>query len=150
MNNKMIIDGIRKELSAHKGRKKWEKGVFYYAMDLVDGLEEYGFDMSDSDLMSMSILHKSLLNGASGWNEYSFTGSALCYNSDIADRLFTKAEQKRGISSDTLFSKQAEALYQAECRIIKAWDLVLNKICISRGNDKMGNITSVYLQAVIT
>lgn len=65
-----------------------------------------------------------MLNGAQDWDNYSYSGSALIYNKDIANRLCTMSELKRTRngefkpnSRETWLDVQARALYQAQARI---------------------------------
>lgn len=108
------ILNIRKELETMKARSAWGRGVIAYALDMVDGFEDY---LPPSDLDGLKSL---LLNGAKDWREYSYGGSSLIYNGDIAKRLCSPSEYKRTGAGLRYPSRhedwcdvQARALYQA-------------------------------------
>ena len=118
------IEEVRKELKARKDRSAWDKGVTIYALELLDDLEEnrrfYNADMYIHPLE----LKAELLNGAVGWDQYSWGGSALIYDCDIAERLCTPSElkktrggERRPNSREEWLDTQARALYQAARRI---------------------------------
>lgn len=103
---------IKKELEARKDRSAWSKGVTVYALEL---LEEY---------QERAEFKAWLLNGADSWESYSYGGSSLIYNGDIAERLCCPSEYKRTRegerrpnSREEWLDVQARALYQAACRL---------------------------------
>lgn len=101
---------------------KWNNGVNEYVDELNEFLDDNGLEATEQNL----------LNGASDWKEYSYGGSALIYDKDIAERLATPSEIKNRISKrDGLLSSmansrelwldvQARALYQACQRVIRS------------------------------
>lgn len=104
--NKSIII---KALENQKARSYWERGVKEYAIDLIDGIDE-----------GAPINEKTLLNGADNWSAYSYGGSSLVYDYDIAKTLCTPSELKRTRDGElppnnreTWLDVQAEALRQA-------------------------------------
>jgi len=125
---KNIIAAIRAKLEEKKGRSAWERGVINYAWDLVDGLEESinggWFDVEN--IASPKLLEKCLLNGAESWNQYSWGGSSLIYDYDIAERLCTPSElkrtkygERRPNSREEWLDTQARALFQASRRVMR-------------------------------
>ena len=65
-----------------------------------------------------------MLNGAQNWSEYSWGGSALICNGDIAERLCTPSElkktrngERRPNSREEWLDTQARALYKACNRV---------------------------------
>lgn len=65
--------------------------------------------------------------GAPNWKEYSWGGSSLVYDNDIAKRLSTKTElkmtrngERRPNAREEWLDVQARALYQADMMIGKA------------------------------
>ena len=110
-------------VSAHKaGRSAWSRGVHAYAVELVENLD------SAADLSNEWMLQKALLNGAQSWAEYSEGGAALCYDSDIAERLCSPSELKRNKwgmlppnGRENWIECQARALWQAHKVVEKAW-----------------------------
>ena len=102
MNKK---DTLKNYIKNKKGmRSAWGQGVIKYALEMVDNLEEdqlNGF----SNWKENHIYENTLLNGASDWNEYSYSGFSLIYNEDIAERLLTPSELKK--------------FYYEDCSLIK-------------------------------
>lgn len=121
------INEVRKELENRKDRSAWDKGVTVYALELLDELEENReYNKADKYLHPLE-LKAELLNGAGSWDAYSWGGSALIYDSDIAERLCTPSElkktrngERRPNSREEWLDTQARALFQAANRIIRA------------------------------
>ena len=76
-------------LEARKDRSAWDKGVTAYAVDLLDHYQERA-EYEGREAASCKELEEWLLNGASTWSEYSWGGSALIYNGDIAKLLCSR------------------------------------------------------------
>jgi len=121
---KSEIEGMIKslEVKEKKARSKWSKAVLQDAQGLLKNVIE-GY-MEDGE--EVEINEKLLLNGAENWNEFSWGGSALIYNGDIAEHYSTPSELKFwgftkncGVKRDTntagehLLDIQARALRQA-------------------------------------
>lgn len=98
---------------------KWSDGVNEYAEELREFLEENKLEAT----------RENLLNGASDWSQYSYGGSALVYDYDIAERLATPSEIKSRTRKDGSFNQmanaretwldvQARALYQASRKVL--------------------------------
>ena len=126
------INDLRKAVNAENARSAWSRGVKAYALELVDELEvaiENGYFEAE-DLEAPKLLRKQLLNGASDWNQYSWGGCSLIYDSDIAERLCNPSElkktrngERRPNSREEWLDTQARALYQASnmiCRLARA------------------------------
>lgn len=103
-----------------KARSAWDRGVKEYAYELVEGLEVEEIPADSQELKSR------LLNGADTWKQYSWGGSSLIYDFDIADRLCTPSELKRvkggehrPNSREEWLDVQARALLQAANRICR-------------------------------
>lgn len=102
---------------------KWAQGVNEYKAELLEVYEEA--KVHDS---SLELTERTLLNGAADWKAYSWGGTSLIYDADIAERLATPSEIKRrtlkgGLSSwaspaEQWLDVQARALYQAAHQII--------------------------------
>ena len=99
-----------------KAKSAWDKGVLATAFDLVESLESERVDSSN--------LKELLLNGAENWKEYSYGGSMLIYDHDIAERFYSPSALKRKqggrlqpSSSETWLDVQARACYQAQLLI---------------------------------
>lgn len=130
-----IIDTIKKEVEARTERSAWSKGVTAYALELVEGMEEAidGGYFDPADLKAPKMVERALLNGAQNWDAYSWGGSSLIYNWDIAERLCTPSElkktrngERRPNSREEWLDVQARALFQASNRVKKAIRAALN------------------------
>lgn len=117
MTKKELLNKIEER----NARSAWDKGVKLYAYELVEELE-----LADDEKLvkGENISKEILLNGATDWSSYSWGGSALIYDCDIAERLCTPSELKktkggdrRPNSREEWLDVQARALNQA-CRII--------------------------------
>lgn len=117
MTKKELLNKIEET----NARSAWDKGVKLYAYELVEELE-----LADDEKLvkNENISKEILLNGATDWSSYSWGGSALIYDCDIAERLCTPSELKktkggdrRPNSREEWLDVQARALSQA-CRII--------------------------------
>ena len=120
---KSEIEGMIKNLDEKekKARSKWSKAVLQDAQELLENVLEW---MEDKE--EIEINEKLLLNGAENWKKYSWGGSALIYNGEIAEHYSTPSELKfwgftknGGVKRDTntagehLLDIQARALRQA-------------------------------------
>jgi hypothetical protein len=110
------ISDIRTTLENVKARSAWDKGVKLYAFDLLNKYEEY----CEYEGRLLPLTEKILLNGASDWYSYSWGGSALIYDGDIARALCTPSElvrtncgEKAPNSRESWLDVQARALKQA-------------------------------------
>lgn len=108
-----IINGL-------PARSAWSRGVIAYALELLDNLAE----LTPDDLADPEAVRRGLLNGADNWQQYSYGGSALIYDSDIAERLCTPSELKRCKGGDhnpnsreIWLDVQARALFRAACSV---------------------------------
>jgi hypothetical protein len=113
---------MKKALDEEKTRSAWGRGVKEYAAELIDELGEAiaGGWFDPADIGAPLMLKKQLLNGASDWSQYSWGGSSLIYNEDIAARLCTPSElkktrngERRPNAREEWLDTQARALYQA-------------------------------------
>ena len=125
-----ILKAIEDNLKTRKDRSAWDKGVTVYALELLEQLVEAvdGGYFAEDDLDAPKLVRKALLNGADSWEEYSWGGRALIYDSDIAERLATPTELKRTYngrlrpnSREEWLDTQARALTQAAHRFMSAY-----------------------------
>lgn len=117
---------IRAALEAEKPRSAWGRGVQTYAAELLEELEEAisgGYE-DPANITTGAALEKALLNGARTWSDYSWGGSALIYDGDIAERLSNPSElkktrngERRPNSREEWLDTQARALFQASNRL---------------------------------
>lgn len=123
------LEEARAAIAAKPGRSAWDRGVNVYALELLDDLEDAicggWFDAEDLD--APELVRKALLNGADDWSAYSWGGSALIYDGDIAERLCCPSElkktrngERRPNSREEWLDTQARALYQAARRVENA------------------------------
>ena len=110
-----------------KARSAWDRGVIAYALDLLDNIED---EVKYKNAMpsNKEELKKITLNGADNFKEFSYAGSSLCYDSDIAERLCNPSELKktnygarRPNSREEWLDTQARALCQAFRLICEVW-----------------------------
>lgn len=106
---------LLKKVEASKARSAWARGVRAYAVEMLEELECE--EMPETALQVKWLL----LNGAEDWKQYSWGGSSLIYNADIAQRLCNRSEwfktrggMRRPNSREEWLDTQARALYQAE------------------------------------
>ncbi len=123
----MTIETIRSRLDQTTPRSAWDRGVRLYASDLLEDLETLHRDgyISSDELADRATVKEALLNGARSWKEFSWGGSSLICDSDIAFRLCTPSElkktkngQRRPNSREEWPDTQARALYQASRLIL--------------------------------
>ena len=107
-------------------RSKWLKGVYDYALELVEERDHTRLSQA-IEKGDRAKIKKCLLNGAESWSEYSWGGCSLIYDGDICERLATPSEQKRTDygrlnpnRNEQWLDTQARALYQAANKIIQA------------------------------
>lgn len=124
----MNIEKLRESIAAEKQRSAWDKGVTQYALELVDELAEQigGGYVDPAELAKPRILRTALLNGAKDWSQYSWSGSALIYDSDIAERLCCPSElkktrngERRPNGREEWLDVQGRALFQAANRVYR-------------------------------
>lgn len=113
-----IIIAARVHLESAKNRSAWSRGVNAYADDMLDDLLDWYPAIVENG--TRSDVEKALLNGAENWSAYSWGGSALIYDADIAARLCTLSElkktrngERRPNCREEWLDVQARALYQA-------------------------------------
>ena len=117
------ISEIKKVLENRNDRSAWNKGVTLYAFELLDEYEERA-EYEKRNAESRKEFKEWLLNGAYDWNAYSWGGSSLIYDGDIAERLCTPSElkrchdgERRPNRSEEWLDTQARALLQAAHRL---------------------------------
>ena len=124
-----VFTTARNVVETHHRVSAWERGVRATALDLIDKIEENALYSFDNYNEFPKIDEAFALNGASDWQQYSWGGSALIYNVDIAERFCTPSELKRvtgkgGLrmpnSREDWLDVQARALRQA-WRLISWW-----------------------------
>lgn len=129
--NETISAAIIAELNTRKDKSTWDKGVTEYATELAESLDNW-----DKQPESVAELREMMLNGADDWKAYSWGGSSLIYNRDIAERLCSPSELKRATNKNGLrdypnsrehwLDVQARALYQAANRVAEIASKLFN------------------------
>jgi len=122
-----IYEKMTAELEARKDRSAWDRGVNVYALELVEELEERA-QYEGRNPEPGAECRAWMLNGAQDWNQYSWGGSSLIYDEDIAERLCTPSElkktrhgERRPNSREEWLDTQARALYQACNRVSRVY-----------------------------
>ena len=102
-----------------KTRSHWMNGVKDYAIELLEIFEDY-------EEIPVLGLQKILLNGDDNWKQYSWGGSSLIYDYQIAERLCTPSElkktrhgERKPNAREEWLDTQARALYQAYRMILE-------------------------------
>lgn len=116
---------IQKELAKQgaKARSAWERGVFNYAFTLLEDIAERA-EYEGKEPETLEELKDFALNGAKDWSQYSWGGSAMIYDCDIAKQLCNHSElkktrngERRPNSREEWLDTQARALCQAYGKI---------------------------------
>lgn len=121
------LDKVAAELEAHKDRSAWGRGVNAYALELVEELRERAAYEGRNPEPGKEC-REWMLNGAQDWAQYSWGGSSLIYDGDIAERLCTPSElkktrhgERRPNSREEWLDTQARALTQACNRVARVY-----------------------------
>lgn len=124
-----VLANAMQTLQQRKDRSAWSRGVTAYAVDMLQQIADYYKDgyISADDLETRTTAEAAALNGARDWSAYSWGGSALVYDGDIAAALCTPSELKktrngdrRPNSREEWLDVQARALRQAFRRVYSA------------------------------
>lgn len=128
-----IYDKITAELESRKDRSAWDRGVNAYALELVEDLRE-GAAYEGRNPESEKECREWMLNGAQDWEQYSWGGSSLIYDADIAERLCCPSElkktrhgERRPNSREEWLDVQARALYQACNRVARLYSHIVKE-----------------------
>ena len=120
-------------LEARKDRSAWNKGVTLYAFELLEELEERA-KYEGRNPEPGKECREWMLNGAQDWNQYSWGGSSLIYDGDIAERLCCPSElkktrngERRPNSREEWLDTQARALFQAASRVIRLYRSIVTE-----------------------
>ncbi len=118
-----IYKRITAQLEGRKDRSAWNRGVTRYALELVEELEERA-RYEGRNPEPGAECREWMMNGAKDWNQYSWGGSSLIYNQDIAERLCSPSElkktrngERRPNPGEEWLDTQARALFQA-CNLV--------------------------------
>lgn len=121
------LDKVAAELEAQKDRSAWGRGVNAYALELVEELRERAAYEGRNPEPGKEC-REWMLNGAQDWAQYSWGGSSLIYDGDIAERLCTPSElkktrhgERRPNSREEWLDTQARALTQACNRVSRVY-----------------------------
>lgn len=122
-----VFEKMAAELEARKDRSAWDKGVTLYAVELVEELRERA-EYEGRNPEPGKECREWMLNGAQDWDAYSWGGSSLIYNGDIAERLCSPSElkktrngERRPNSREEWLDTQSRALYQACNRVARLY-----------------------------
>lgn len=125
------VENLQKRIAekGEKARSKWAKAVHEDACWL---LENVMVNMEDGE--EVEINEKEVLNGASDWKQFSWDGSGLIYNDEIAEHYSTPSELKfwgftknGGVKRDT--NTAGEHLLDIQARALRqAWWLIRDEL----------------------
>lgn len=128
-----VYDRMTAELEARTDLSAWNKGVTVYALELVEALKEAA-DYNKRNPEPGAECKAWLLNGAQDWEQFSYGGSALIYDGDIAERLCTPSELKKTRNGErnpngreTWLDVQARALFQACNRVTQLYSRIVKE-----------------------
>ena len=128
------LDKVYAELEVRKDRSAWGRGVNTYALELMEELRERAVDEGRNPEPGKEC-REWMLNGARDWNQYSWGGSSLIYDGDIAERLCTPSElkktrhgERRPNSREEWLDTQARALYQACDRVSRIYSRLCKEV----------------------
>ena len=121
---------LRKLVEEIPNTSAWKRGVKEYAYELLDNLEEKAQSYGRLPKNGRE-LEEWILNGARSWDDYSYGGCSLIYDSQIAERLCTPSELKKKDggrlapnSKESWLDVQIRALYQACIMITRKFRLL--------------------------
>lgn len=125
------IQAIREAIEARKERSAWGKGVQAYALDLLDGFDDWrafneanGYDVPKLD-------QRTALNGAKDWSAWAYGGCGLCYDYAIAERLCTASELKRTRGGERRPNAR-ESWLDVEARaVVQAWCMIVHEAALN-------------------
>lgn len=129
MDYTTVLAKAMQTLEQRKDRSAWGRGVNGYAVDMLQQIADYckGGYISADDLATWTTAEAVALDGARNWDQYSWGGSALVYDGDIAAALCTPSElkrtrngERRPNSREEWLDVQARALRQAFRRMYAA------------------------------
>lgn len=129
-----IYEKMTAELEARKDRSAWDKGVNVYALELVEELEERAAYEGRNPEPGAEC-KEWMKNGAQDWAQYSWGGSSLIYDGNIAERLCCPSElkktrngERRPNSREEWLDVQARALYQACNRVSQLYRRMVKEV----------------------
>ena len=99
---KSEIEGMIKNLEEKekKARSKWSKAILQDAQELLENVIE-GHDEP------YELSEKLVLNGSSDWKRFSYDGSGLIYDAEIAEHYCTPSELKKvGFNKENMYIKK--------------------------------------------
>ena len=127
------LDKVAAELEAQKDRSAWGRGVNAYALELLEELRERAAYEGRNPEPGKEC-REWMLNGAQDWAQYSWGGSSLIYDGDIAERLCTPSKLKktrngecRPNSREEWLDTQARALNQACNRVARLYRSIVTR-----------------------
>ena len=89
------IQAVTNEVEKAKTRSAWAKGVQSYAFHILAQFEEWRRFNEEQGEELPELDEVTALNGARDWEQWSYGGCGLVYDSVIAERLCTPSELKK-------------------------------------------------------
>ena len=110
----MTRDELLQALDAMpRGRSAWSRGVRQYAREMVE-------DLDHDTVLTRDTARRVVLNGATDARAYSYSGCALIYDSDIAERVCAPSELRRTRGGDLPPNRSESWLDVQTCAISQA------------------------------
>lgn len=129
-----LFGAVAMALEARKDRSAWDRGVNAYALELAEELRERAA-YEGRNPESEKECREWMLNGAHDWAQYSWGGSSLIYDADIAERLCCPSElkknrhgERRPNSREEWLDTQARALTQACNRVARLYSRIIKGV----------------------
>ena len=114
---------LRERVMESPSKSAWKRGVKEYADELLDNVEDRAESYERLPRNEIELVEW-MLNGAMNWDDYSYGGCSLIYDSQIAQRLCTPSELKKKEGGrlapnrrEGWLDVQTKALIDAYCRI---------------------------------
>ncbi len=86
-----LLQAVVNDADGHPARSAWGRGVQSYAVEIAETIAQ----AADEVEPLRAALEPIALDGATGWEMYSYGGCSLVYDADIARALCTPSELKR-------------------------------------------------------
>lgn len=125
------IEQVEERLNNRKCRSAWDRGVNAYALELLDNLAAaLAWQQLEQIPEDWKTCKADVLNGASDWSAFSWGGSSLIYDYDIAERLCTPSELKRTKNGERKPNAREDWLDTQARALSQAWGRLYSMIYI--------------------
>lgn len=123
------IEEIRASVENSRCRSYWERGVQKYALELLDKYAAFPRKFPFEQPATWEEFEKLLLRGAKNWSDYSWSGRALCKESEVKRRLLTPTEKKEKNYGGRLHLSKGETYLDVQARALEHAAGLIEKHC---------------------